>query len=198
MYDDTFCVRIAVDHSLGIGFIHIKPKSSRESIYFMDLNESALFVETLEKALQPVDCYSFDNFIDNSLRHNYCICNAETHMQITIKGKHDYFKKNFNMSYETCQNLIKSIRDKLDILKENQVGTCVFCNSMIYQDNTRYIQADGTVVHGYCMEKFISSDKTDEVELPVQVIKPIDCFGFIGRYGESYRRSFFPQRRTEF
>ena len=197
MYDDTFCVRIATDHSIIIGLIQVKPKSSREYRYYMEFNGAILFEELLERVLHPVDCTGLDNFFDNSLSNNYSLCNAETHMEIMMKGKYDNCKRLFNMTYEICECLIKAIRNKIEILKKFQVGTCLFCDQIIYKDNTRYVQADGTVVHGYCMEIFIASDRADEVKLPVKIFRPVDCFGFIEHFGESHRFSLFPKRRVE-
>lgn len=104
-------------------------------------------------------------------------------------------KHHFCLTYDECQELIREIQSKLELLKQyldTAIGNCAFCGHPIYVDRNHYKMDSGEVIHGTCMERFIQSPTSTKVRFPARFFWRQDIFGHARIFGESFDPYLFP------
>ena len=97
------------------------------------------------------------------------------------------------LTYEECQGLVQTIRERLKQLSDAAIGTCAFCGGMAYIDKTNYLMASEKLIHGSCMERFIQSPEAAGGWFPAVRIPPKDVFGHQRLFGYQFDPAPFSQ-----
>ena len=127
--------------------------------------------------------YDFNNLDDKNREFRYAIqVVSQKVVHLWMQEAWHHPKHHFCLTHDECQRMIHEIREKAEMVRCAEIGTCFCCGKSVYVDEDRFTMTSGELIHSRCMERLVTGELAAKVSFPATRTRRYDVFGFGERH----------------
>ena len=127
--------------------------------------------------------YDFNNLNDRKREFRYAIqVVSQKVINLWMQEAWNHPKHQFFLTHDECLRMIHEIREKAEMVRSAEIGTCFCCEKTVYVDEDRFTMASGELIHSRCMERLVTGELAAKVSFPATRTRRYDVFGFAERH----------------